>query len=81
MRGFLEVIPGVCIATRRVLSIEVQEQKELTGVIYRILVFTDIPGDQNVPITYVYDHRLFNDKESAMAALREVVAQCEEAVD
>lgn len=81
MSRFLEVIPGVCISTRRILSIELQEQKELTGMIYRILVFTDIPGDQNVPITYVYDHRLFNDRESAMAALREVVAQCEGVVD
>lgn len=81
MRGFLEVIPGVCISTRRIVSIEAQEQKELTGVIYRILVFTDIPGDQNVPITYVYDHQLFSDREAAMAALREVVAQCEGAAD
>ena len=81
MRGFLEVIPGVCISTRRILSIEIQEHKELTGMIYRILVFTDIPDNQQVPITYVYDHRLFNDRESAMAALRDVVVQCEGAAD
>lgn len=81
MSNFMEIIPGVCVSTRRIVSIEVQEQKELTGVIYRILIFTDIPGDQNVPITYVYDHRLFNVKESAMTALRDVVAQCEGAAE
>lgn len=76
MSNFLEVIPGVCISTSRILSIEIQEHKELTDVIYRILVFTDIPGDQNVPITYVYDHQLFSDREAAMVKLAELVSQC-----
>lgn len=77
MRGFLEVIPGVCISTRRIVSIEAQEHNEQ----WVVLIFTDIHGDDGKPISYVYQHQLFGDREAAMAKLAELVGQCEGAAD
>ena len=40
MSNFLEVIPGVCISTRRIVSIEAQEHDGQ----WIVLIFTDIIG-------------------------------------
>ena len=77
MRGFLEVIPGVCISTRRIVSIEAQEHDGQ----WIVLIFTDIHGDDGKPISYVYQHQIFGDREAAMAKLVELVSQCEGAAN
>lgn len=76
MSNFLEVIPGVCISTRRITSIEAQEHKDSLSPSWLIIVFTDIIGDDGKPISYVYNHQIFSDKEAAMVKLGEIVGQC-----
>lgn len=76
MRAFLEVIPGVCISTRRIVSIEAQEHKDVSGSSWLIIVFTDIIGEDGKPISYVYNHQIFGDREAAMIKLAEIVGQC-----
>ena len=76
MSNFLEVIPGVCISTRRIVSIEAQEHKGVSGTDWLIIVFTDIIGEDSKPISYVYNHQIFGDKEAAMVKLAEIVGQC-----
>jgi len=72
MSNFLEVIPGVCISTRRIVSIEAQEHDGQ----WIVLIFTDIIGEDGKPISYVYNYQIFNDKEAAMVKLGELVGQC-----
>ena len=72
MSNFMEVIPGVCISTRRIVSIEAQEHEGQ----WIVLIFTDIIGDDGKPISYVYNHQIFNDKEAAMVKLAEIVGRC-----
>ena len=76
MSNFLEVIPGVCISTRRIVSIEAQEHKGVSGTDWLIIVFTDIIGEDGKPISYVYNHQIFSDKEAAIVKLAEIVGQC-----
>ena len=76
MSNFLEVISGVCISTRRIVSIEAQEHKDVSGTDWLIIVFTDIIGEDGKPISYVYNHQIFSDKEAAMIKLAEIVGQC-----
>ena len=76
MSNFLEVIPGVCISTRRLVSIEAQEHKGVSGTDWLIIVFTDIIGEDGKTISYVYNHQIFNDKEAAMVKLAEIVGRC-----
>ena len=77
MSNFLEVIPGVCISTRRIVSIEVQEHKGLDGITdWLIIIFSDIAGDDGKSISYVYNHQFFADKEAAMVKLAEIVGKC-----
>lgn len=76
MRAFLEVIPGVCISTRRIVSIEVQEHKGVSETDWLIIVFTDIIGEDGKPISYVYNHQIFSDREAAMVKLAEIVGKC-----
>ena len=76
MSNFLEVIPGVCISTRRIVSIEAQEHKGVSGTDWLIIVFTDILGEDSKPISYVYNHQIFSDKETAMVKLAEIVSKC-----
>lgn len=76
MSNFLEVIPGVCISTRRIVSVEAQEHKDSLSPCWLIIVFTDIIGDDGKPISYVYNHQIFGDKEAAMVKLGEIVGQC-----
>ena len=73
MAKFLEVIPGACVSTRRIVSIEAQEHDGQ----WIVLVFTDIIGEDGKPISYVYNHQFFADKEAAMVKLGEIVGQCE----
>ena len=75
MSNFLEVIPGVCISTRRIVSIEAQEHKGVSGTDWLIIVFTDIIGEDGKPISYVYNHQIFSDKEAAMVKLGEIVGR------
>lgn len=79
MSNFLEVIPGVCISTRRIVSIEAQEHKGVSGTDWLIIVFTDILGEDGKPISYVYNNQIFSDKEAAMVKLAEIVGRCGEA--
>lgn len=79
MSNFMEVIPGVCISTRRIVSIEAQEHKDVSGTDWLIIVFTDIIGEDGKPISYVYNHQIFSDKEAAMVKLAEIVGRCGEA--
>lgn len=79
MSNFLEVLPGVCISTRRIVSIEAQEHKGVSGTDWLIIVFTDIIGEDGKPISYVYNHQIFGDKEAAMVKLAEIVGRCGEA--
>ena len=72
MSNFLEVIPGVCISTRRIVSIEAQEHDGQ----WIVLIFTDIPGEGDKPIAYVYNQQIFGDREAAMVKLGEIVGQC-----
>lgn len=72
MSNFLEVIPGVCISTRRIVSIEAQEHDGQ----WIVLIFTDIIGDDGKAISYVYNNQLFGDREAAMVKLGEIVGQC-----
>ena len=72
MSTFMEVIPGVCISTRRIVSIEAQEHDGQ----WIVLIFTDIIGDDGKPISYVYNHQIFSDKEAAMIKLGELVGHC-----
>ena len=72
MSNFLEVIPGVCISTRRIVSIEAQEHDGQ----WIVLIFTDIIGDDGKPISYIYNNQLFGDREAAMVKLGEIVGQC-----
>ncbi len=76
MKRFLEVIPGVCISTRRIVSIEAQEHKDVSESDWLIIVFTDIIGEDGKPISYVYNHQIFSDKETAMVKLAEIVEKC-----
>lgn len=76
MSNFMEVIPGVCISTRRIVSVEAQEHKDSLSPSWLIIVFTDIIGDDGKPISYVYNHQIFSDKEAAMVKLGEIVGQC-----
>ena len=76
MSNFMEVIPGVCISTRRLVSIEAQEHKGVSGTDWLIIVFTDIIGEDGKTISYVYNHQIFNDKEAAMVKLAEIVGRC-----
>ena len=75
MSNFLEVISGVCISTRRIVSIEAQEHKDVSGTDWLIIVFTDIIGEDGKPISYVYNHQIFSDKEAAMIKLAEIVGR------
>ena len=61
---FLEVIPGVCISTRRIQSIELKE----SDMGWAVLVFTDISG-QDGPIAYVYSEQVFDSKDAAREAM------------
>ena len=72
MSNFLEVIPGVCISTRRIVSIEAQEHDGQ----WIVLIFTDIIGDDGKAISYIYNNQLFGDREAAMVKLGEIVGQC-----
>lgn len=72
MTNFLEVIPGVCISTRRIVSIEAQEHDGQ----WIVLIFTDIIGDDGKTISYIYNNQLFGDREAAMVKLGEIVGQC-----
>ena len=76
MLKFLEVIPGVCISTRRIGSIEVQESKALSGDSdWVILIFSDfIENDK--PITYTYNHQIFTNREAALAVAHKLVDRC-----
>lgn len=76
MSNFMEVIPGVCISTRRIVSIEAQKHKGVSGTDWLIIVFTDIIGEDGKPISYVYNHQIFGDKEAAMVKLAEIVGKC-----
>ena len=78
MSNFLEVLPGVCVSTRRIVSIEAQEQKDRAdnGSTWLIIVFTDIVNEDGKPISYVYNHQIFGDREAAMVKLGEIVGQC-----
>lgn len=76
MSNFLEVIPGVCISTRRIASIEVKEHKDHLRHCWLIIVFTDIIDEDGKPISYVYNHQIFSDKEAAMVKLAEIVGKC-----
>ena len=73
MSNFLEVIPGVCISTRRIVSIEAQEHDGQ----WIVLIFTDIIGENSKPISYIYNNQLFGDREAAMVKLGEIVGHCE----
>lgn len=73
MSNFLEVIPGVCISTRRIVSIEAQEHDGQ----WIVLIFTDIIGEDGKTISYIYNNQLFVDREAAMVKLGEIVGQCE----
>ena len=75
MSNFLEVIPGVCISTQRIVSIEAQEHKDSLSPSWLIIVFTDIIGDDGKPISYVYNHQIFSDREAAMVKLAEIVGR------
>lgn len=72
MSNFLEVIPGVCISTRRIVSIEAQEHDGQ----WIVLIFTDIIGEDGKTISYIYNNQLFGDREAAMVKLGEIVGQC-----
>ena len=72
MSNFLEVIPGVCISTRRIVSVEAQEHDGQ----WIVLIFTDILGEGDKPISYVYNQQIFGDQEAAMVKLGEIVGQC-----
>lgn len=72
MSNFLEVIPGVCISTRRIVSIEAQEHDGQ----WIVLIFTDIIGNNGKTISYIYNNQLFGDREAAMVKLGEIVGQC-----
>lgn len=72
MSNFLEVIPGVCISTQRIVSIEAQEHDGQ----WIVLIFTDIIGDDGKTISYIYNNQLFSDREAAMVKLGEIVGQC-----
>lgn len=72
MSNFLEVLPGVCISTRRIVSVEAQEHDGQ----WIVLIFTDIIGDNGKPISYIYNNQLFGDREAAMVKLGEIVGQC-----
>ena len=76
MKRFLEVIPGVCISTRRIASIEVQEHKDHLRPCWLILVFTDIIGEDGKPISYLYNDQVFSDREAALIKLAEIVGKC-----
>lgn len=76
MSNFMEVIPGVCISTRRIVSVEAQEHKGVSGTDWLIIVFTDIIGDDGKPIVYTYNHQIFSDREAAMVKLAEIVGKC-----
>ena len=73
MSNFLEVIPGVCISTRRIETIEVHEHGDTD---WQILIFTDIRDDSDKAIVYMYNHQIFTDREAAMVKLGEIVGQC-----
>ena len=79
MSNFMEVIPGVCISTRRIVSIEAQEHKGVSGTDWLIIVFTDIIGENGKTISYIYNNQLFGDREAAMVKLAEIVGRCGEA--
>ena len=72
MPNFLEVLPGVCISTRRIVSIEAQEHDGQ----WIVLIFTDIIGEDGKTISYIYNNQLFGDREAAMVKLGEIVGQC-----
>lgn len=72
MATFMEVIPGVCISTRRIVSIEAQEHDGQ----WNVLIFTDIIGEDGKAISYIYNNQLFGDREAAMVKLGEIVGQC-----
>ena len=72
MSNFMEVIPGVCISTRRIETIEVHEHDGQ----WIVLIFTDIIGEDSKTISYIYNNQLFVDRESAMVKLGEIVGQC-----
>lgn len=72
MATFMEVIPGVCVSTRRIVSIEAQEHDGQ----WIVLIFTDIIGDDGKTISYIYNNQLFGDREAAMVKLGEIVGQC-----
>ena len=72
MSNFLEVLPGVCVSTRRIVSIEAQEHDGQ----WIVLIFTDIIGEDGKTISYIYNNQLFGDREGAMVKLGEIVGQC-----
>lgn len=72
MSNFLEVLPGVCVSTRRIVSIEAQEHDGQ----WIVLIFTDIISDDGKAISYIYNNQLFGDREAAMVKLGEIVGQC-----
>ena len=70
MPNFLEVLPGVCISTRRIVSIEVQQHDDL----WLVLVFTSLKGEDGKPISYVYSQ--IADKAAALAVAHTLVDRC-----
>ena len=62
---FLEVIPGVCISTRRIQSVELKE----SDVGWAVLVFTDMEDDKGGPIVYVYNEQFFDSRDAAREAM------------
>lgn len=72
MSNFMEVIPGVCISTRRIVSVEAQEHDGQ----WIVLIFTDLIDDDGKAISYIYNNQLFGDKEAAMVKLAEIVGKC-----
>jgi hypothetical protein len=58
------------------VSIEAQEHKDVSGTDWLIIVFTDIIGEDAKPISYVYNHQIFSDREAAMVKLTKIVEKC-----
>ena len=72
MFNFMEVIPGVCVSTRRIVSVEAQEHDGQ----WIVLIFTDIIGEDGKAISYIYNNQLFGNREAVMIKLGEIVGQC-----
>lgn len=70
MPNFLEVIPGICISTRRIESIEIKEHDEQ----WLVLVFTDMRNEDDKPISYVYSQ--LSNRAAALAVAHKLVDRC-----